>query len=153
MQNAGHIGKVGRTGDAGQTGRAADAGNVHIVTKVSPRSVRDTVQRMTEILESKGVKIFSVIDQRAEALAVGLDLRETTLVIFGNPSMGTPVMDRSPLSALDLPLKVVIWESDQQTNVSYYPPAELALRHHLDADLERNLYAIDLLTDALTDAA
>ena len=122
---------------------------VNVVTKVSPRSVPDTVKRMTDILGSKGVKLFDVIDQRAEARLVGLDLRETTLVIFGNPVAGTPVMESSPLSALDLPLKILVWDNDGITNVSYYPPDELAARHHLDADLEKNLSAIDALTDAL----
>jgi uncharacterized protein (DUF302 family) len=122
---------------------------VNVVTKVSPRSVPDTVKRMTDILRSKGVKLFDVIDQRAEARLVGLDLRETTLVIFGNPVAGTPVMESSPLSALDLPLKILVWDNDGITNVSYYPPDELAARHHLDADLEKNLSAIDALTDAL----
>lgn len=129
-------------------GRERDA-EVSVVTKVSPRSVPDTVKRMTDILESKGVKLFDVIDQRAEARLVGLDLRETTLVIFGSPVAGTPVMERSPLSALDLPLKILVWDNDGTTNVSYYPPDELAARHHLDVDLEKNLSAIDALTDAL----
>jgi uncharacterized protein (DUF302 family) len=116
---------------------------------VSARSVPDTVKRLAEILDSKGVKLFAVIDQRAEARSVGLDLRETTLVIFGSPAMGTPVMERSPLSALDLPLKVLVWDQEGTTNVSYYPPDELAARHHLDSDLERNLSPIGALTDAL----
>ena len=122
---------------------------VNVVTKVSPRSVPDTVKRMTDILRSKGVKLFDVIDQRAEARLVGLDLRETTLVIFGNPVAGTPVMESSPLSALDLPLKILVWDNDGTTNVSYYPPDELAARHHLDGDLKKKLSAIDALTDAL----
>jgi uncharacterized protein (DUF302 family) len=129
-------------------GREGNA-EVSVVTKVSPRSVPDTVKRMTDILGSKGVKLFDVIDQRAEARLVGLDLRETTLVIFGNPVAGTPVMESSPLSALDLPLKILVWDNDGTTNVSYYPPDELAARHHLDGDLEKNLSAIDALTDAL----
>ena len=67
------------------------------MTKTSPRSVADTVARLLELLGSKGVKVFAVIDQQAEARAVGLDLRETTLVIFGNPAAGTGVMDgRAP---------------------------------------------------------
>lgn len=132
------------------TGESAE---IHVVTKVSRRSVPDTVKRLTEILASKGVKLFAVIDQRAEARRVGLDLRETTLVIFGNPAMGTPVMEQSPLSALDLPLKVLVWDEEGTTNVSYYPPDELAARHNLGADLVRNLSAIDALTDALTATA
>jgi uncharacterized protein (DUF302 family) len=120
-----------------------------VVTKVSPRSFADTVARLQELLAEKNVKLFSVIDQRAEARGAGLDLRETTLVIFGNPAAGTPVMDAAPLSALDLPLKVLIWDDAGQTKVSYYAPATLAARHHLSADLAPRLAAVDPITDAL----
>jgi uncharacterized protein (DUF302 family) len=120
-----------------------------VVTKVSPRSVADTVARLEETLSAKNVKLFSVIDQRAAAREAGLDLRETTLVIFGNPAAGTPVMDAAPLSALDLPLKVLIWDDAGQTKVSYYAPATLAARHHLSADLAARLAAVDPITDAL----
>jgi uncharacterized protein (DUF302 family) len=120
-----------------------------VVTKVSPRSFADTVARLTDLLAEKNVKVFSVIDQRAAAREAGLDLRDTTLVIFGNPAAGTLVMDASPLSALDLPLKVLIWEDAGQTKVSYYAPATLAARHHLSADLAARLAAVDPITNAL----
>ena len=120
-----------------------------VVTKLSPRSVGDTVARMTDILAAKGVKLFDTIDQRAAAREVGLDLRETVLVIFGSPVAGTPVMIAVPLAALDLPLKVLIWDDEGQTKVTYYAPATLAARHHLDADLATRLAAVDPLTDAL----
>jgi len=124
-----------------------------VVTKLSPRSVADTTTRMTDILAAKGVKLFTVIDQSAEARQVGLQLRDTTLVIFGNPQAGTPVMAASPMAALDLPLKVLVWDDGGQTKVSYYAPAELAARHGLGPDLEKNLAAIDSLTDALVTSA
>jgi uncharacterized protein (DUF302 family) len=120
-----------------------------VVTKVSPRSVADTVARLEELLSAKNVKLFSVIDQRAAAREAGLDLRDTMLVIFGNPAAGTPVMDAAPLAALDLPLKVLIWDDAGDTKVSYYAPATLAARHHLSADLAARLAAIDPITDAL----
>jgi len=120
-----------------------------VVTKVSPRSFADTLARLQELLAEKNVKLFSVIDQRAEARGAGLDLRDTALVIFGNPAAGTPVMDAAPLSALDLPLKVLIWDDAGQTKVSYYAPATLAARHHLSADLAARLAAVDPITDAL----
>jgi len=120
-----------------------------VVTKLSPQSVGDTVARMTDILAAKGVKLFDTIDQRAAAREVGLDLRETVLVIFGSPVAGTPVMIAAPLAALDLPLKVLIWDDEGQTKVTYYAPATLAARHHLDADLATRLAAVDPLTDAL----
>jgi uncharacterized protein (DUF302 family) len=120
-----------------------------VVTKLSPRPVADTVSRFTGMVSAKGMKLFAVIDQSAEARQVGLPLRETTLVIFGSPAAGTPVMAASPLAALDLPLKVVVWADDGQTKVSYYAPDAIAAHHHLRADLAGNLAGINALTDAL----
>jgi uncharacterized protein (DUF302 family) len=120
-----------------------------VVTKFSPRSVADTVARLKDLLAARNQKLFAVIDQRAEAQQAGLDLRDTTLVIFGNPAAGTPVMDAVPLSALDLPLKVLVWADGEQAKVSYYSPAALAARHHLPADLAARLAGVDPLTDAL----
>jgi uncharacterized protein (DUF302 family) len=120
-----------------------------VVTKLSPRPVTGTVARLTDLLAAKGMKLFAVIDQSAEAQQVGLPLRGTTLVLFGSPAAGTPVMAASPLSALDLPLKVLIWDDAGRTKVSYYAPATLAARHHLSADLAARLAGIDPLTDAL----
>ena len=121
-----------------------------VVTKLSPLPVAGTVAKLTGILSAKGVKLFAVIDQSAEAAQVGQQLRETTLVLFGSPAAGTPVMVAAPLSALDLPLKVLIWDDQGQTKVSYYGPAALAARYDLTADLTAKLAAIDPLTDALT---
>ncbi len=120
-----------------------------IITKLSPRTVSDTVTRLTGMVAAKEMKVFDVIDQAAEARKVGMDLRETVLVIFGSPVAGTPVMDAVPLSALDLPLKILVWDDAGQTRVSYYAPATLGARHHLGADLEARLAGINPLTDAL----
>jgi uncharacterized protein (DUF302 family) len=127
----------------------ADTIETEITTKISPRSVTETVSRLTGILGAKGLKVFAVIDQSAEASQVGMQLRETTLVLFGSPAAGTPVMVAAPLAALDLPLKVLIWDDAGQTKVTYYGPAALAARYNLNADLTANLAAIDPLTDAL----
>jgi uncharacterized protein (DUF302 family) len=124
-----------------------------VTTKLSPMSVADTTTKLTAIIAAKGVKLFDVIDQAAEARQAGLTLRDTVLVIFGNPAAGTPVMAASPLSALDLPLKVVIWDDNGQTKVSYYGPAALAARHRLSPELAANLAAVNALTDALIAAA
>jgi uncharacterized protein (DUF302 family) len=121
-----------------------------IVTKLSPLPVAGTVAKLTGILSAKGIKLFAVIDQSAEARQAGLSLRETTLVIFGSPAAGTPVMAASPLAALDLPLKVLVWDDDGQTKVTYYSPDALAARYHLGAALAGNLAAVNVLTDALT---
>jgi uncharacterized protein (DUF302 family) len=120
-----------------------------IVTKPSPRSVAETVDRLTDLAKTRGLKIFAVIDQRAEAREVGLDLRETILVLFGSPAAGTPVMVASPMVALDLPLKILMWADGNQTKVSYTAPATLAQRYGLAPDLAKNLAGIEGLTDAL----
>jgi uncharacterized protein (DUF302 family) len=126
-----------------------DDSTTDIVTKLSHRSVADTVSALTGMISAKGMKLFAVIDQSAEARDAGLSLRETTLVIFGSPAAGTPVMAAAPLAALDLPLKVLVWADEGQTKVSYYSPASLAARHHLDETLAGNLAGINALTDAL----
>jgi uncharacterized protein (DUF302 family) len=120
-----------------------------VVSKLSPRSVAATVARLTSLIAARNMTLFAVIDQRAAAATAGLELRATTLVIFGSPAAGTPVMVAAPLAALDLPLKVLIWDDDGRTTVSYDDPAALAGRHHLSGDLAARLAGIGPLTDAL----
>jgi uncharacterized protein (DUF302 family) len=120
-----------------------------MTTKESPRSVEETVSRLKAVLASKGAKLFAVIDHSGEAEAVGLELRETKVVIFGNPLAGTPVMAAAPLAALDLPLKVLVWADGDQTKVSYTGPAELATRYGLSDELAGRLAAIGVVTDAV----
>ena len=127
----------------------ADWTETQVTTKVSPRSVAATVSRLSGILSAKGMKVFAVIDQSEEARQAGLRLRDTTLVIFGNPAAGTPVMDAAPLSALDLPLKILIWADGSRTNVTYYSPAAIAARYGLSDELAVKLAGIDPLTDVL----
>src|SRR6202021_4296129 len=119
----------------------ADSTGTGSTTKVSPRSVTETVSRLTGILSAKGLKVFAVIDQAAEARQAGLELRETVLVVFGNPAAGTPVMDAAPLAALDLPLKVLVWADGGQTKVTYTAPEALAARYGLSAELAARLAA------------
>ncbi len=120
-----------------------------VITKASPRSVPDTVNRLTEMLEAKGIKVFAVIDHSGEAERVGLKLRDTKLVVFGSPKAGTPVMVAAPLAALDLPLKILVWADDGQTRVSYTAPNTLAARYDLSDALVAALAVIGPLTDAL----
>lgn len=135
------------------TDTAAPAGDGEIITKLSPLSVADTVARLTSMIRAKGMRLFGVIDQRAEAHQSGLDLRDTVLVIFGSPAAGTPVMEACPLAALDLPLKALIWDDAGRTRVSYYAPSALADRHQIPAALAGNLEGINALTDALVSGA
>ncbi|HWD55790.1 MAG TPA: DUF302 domain-containing protein [Acidimicrobiales bacterium] len=128
----------------------AGVGGAGAITKLSGRSVADTVTRLLALLEAKGLEVFDVIDQRAEAHAVGLDLRATTLVVFGSPAAGTPVMAAVPLSALDLPLKLLVWADDEGgTQVSYTDPAVLAERYGLAPELAAAFEGIHALSDAL----
>jgi pimeloyl-ACP methyl ester carboxylesterase/uncharacterized protein (DUF302 family) len=121
-------------------------------TKNSPWPVAATVERLTGLIAERGMTIFATIDQRTAARSAGLELRETILIIFGNPAAGTPVMDAQPLAALDLPLKLLIWDDDGHTRVTYLSPAVLAARYGLAESLAAPLAGIERLVDtALTD--
>lgn len=117
-------------------------------TRTSPWPVAETVQRLTGLIGARGLTVFTTIDQRAEAVRVGLELRDTVLIVFGSPKAGTPVMQARPLAALDLPLKLLVWEDGEHTSVSYLRPAVLAERHMLDEALAAPLAAIDGLVSA-----
>ena len=104
-----------------------------VIDLPSPYPVKETMDRLETLLESKGVKIFARIDQRAEAVNAGLEMRPTELLIFGDPKAGTPLMNAHPSIALDLPLKALAWEApDGQVWLSYNSPEYLAERHGLD---------------------
>ncbi len=123
-------------------------GSREITTKPSSLPVTETVRRLTDAITAAGAKVFALIDQRAEAQAAGLELRETQLIIFGNPAAGTAVMQAAPLAALDLPLKILVWSEGQQTMLAYTSPAALAARYELGAELARVLGAPDAITEA-----
>jgi uncharacterized protein (DUF302 family) len=131
-------------------GAASEATAVDgVVTKLSPRSVEETVAILSRLVTDKGMKLFAVIDHSGEARNVGIDLRETKVVMFGSPQAGTPVMQAAPLAALDLPLKVLIWRDGDQTKVSYTAPSALATRYGLADELAARLAGIDAVTDAI----
>jgi uncharacterized protein (DUF302 family) len=95
-------------------------------------SVRETIDRLQEVLESKGIKIFARFDQAAEAWAVGLSMHPTELLLFGDPKTGTPLMNQYPSLAVDLPLKAVAWESEEgNVYLSFNTTNYLIERHHL----------------------
>jgi uncharacterized protein (DUF302 family) len=115
-----------------------------VVTKASPRSVADTVTRLQDVVRGKGLTLFAVIEHDAEATKAGLTMQPAKLLIFGSPKSGTPVMVASPLAALDLPLKALVWQDhDGRVWVSYNSTAYLAERHAIPADLAKNLAGID----------
>jgi uncharacterized protein (DUF302 family) len=116
-----------------------------IISKSSNHSVDETVQKLTAMLANKGIKMFAVIDHSGEAEKAGLHMRPTKLLIFGNPKGGTPVMLAEPTTALDLPLKILVWEdAGGQTWLSYNAPEYLQRRHDLPKDLLTNLAAAEI---------
>ena len=131
--------------------RRSQVGDDAIVTKLSPWSMADTVSRLSAVIAARGMEVFAVIDHSGKAKDVGLDLRDTKLVIFGSPSATTPVIEAAPLAALDLPLRVVVWEDGYQTMVSYPAPAAVARRYGLEGDLADALASIDALISAVID--
>lgn len=121
-----------------------------VVTKACPRSVAEAVDRLRQLIDAHGLVLFAVIDHSGEAIRAGLQMTDTKLVIFGSPKAGTPVMVAAPLAALDLPLKLLIWEDgDSAVWVSYNSPAYLAERHHLGDELRARLEPIDAISDAV----
>jgi uncharacterized protein (DUF302 family) len=122
---------------------------IGIVIKASPWPVDETVKRFERLLDAKGVKLFAVFDHSGAAAEHGLELRDTKVVVFGSPVAGTPVMEAMPLAALDLPLKLLVWDDGGQTSLAYTSPSELAGRYGLSDELAARLAAVDALTDAL----
>lgn len=120
-----------------------------IVTIPGKRSVDETVQKLEGILQAKGVKLFALIDHSGEAAKVGMPMRPTKLLIFGNPKAGTPLMIASPSVAIDLPLKILVWEDgDGRVNISYNAPAWLQARHGLPPQLVGNIAVVEALAIA-----
>lgn len=119
-----------------------------VINKVSHATVAETVALLIAEVEARGMKLFTTIDHSGEARATGLELRETKLVVFGNPRTGTPIMQAAPLAGLDLPLKVLVRADPGRTCVSYTAPAELAARYQLSDELAAGLVGIDAITDA-----
>ena len=140
---------MGNPNDNIGLGDGAEASRDGIVTKASPWSVADTVGRILAVVAEKGMKTFTVIDHSGEAAKVGLALRETKVVIFGNPLAGTALMDAAPLAALDLPLKVLVWADGPQARLSYLSPSAFGARYALSEDLVKPVAGIDALTDAV----
>jgi uncharacterized protein (DUF302 family) len=108
----------------------------------SPYPVPETLQRVESLLQEKGLTIFCRIDHSGEAEKVGLKMHPTQLILFGSPRGGTPVMVASPTIAIDLPLKVLIWQDPGgKVWVSYNSPEYLQQRHDVPADLVKNISA------------
>jgi uncharacterized protein (DUF302 family) len=120
-----------------------------VKTKVTRATVAHTLAHLIAEVEARGMKLFTTIDHSAEARARGLELRETKLVIFGDPKSGTRMMQAAPLAALDLPLKVLVFTDGDRTCVSYSKPSELAARYQLGDELATGFTGVNALTDAV----
>ena len=130
----------------------APAASRGIIDKPSNHSVEQTVERLKNILQSKGVTLFALVDHSGEAERVGMKMRPTKLLIFGSPKAGTPLMLAAPSSAIDLPLKILIWEDDQgKVWVSYNSPDYLKERHGLPQDLLQNIAVVETLAAKAAD--
>ena len=119
--------------------------------KASRYSYSDTVAALTKSILAAGNTIFATIDQSAAAAAVGMTLRPTTLIVFGNPMGGTPLMDAFPLVALELPLKLLIWEEHGKVSVAYVPMSVVAAQYTV-AGMDARIAAVDQALDTLTNA-
>ena len=123
-----------------------------IVNKRSNHSVDETLERLKRTLEAKGITIFAIVDHAGEAKRVGLEMRPTQLAIFGSPSAGTPVMLAAPSIAIDLPLKILIWEGREGTVwVSYNSLTYLQERHGLPKELLQNIAVVESLAAAVAE--
>jgi uncharacterized protein (DUF302 family)/uncharacterized membrane protein YidH (DUF202 family) len=124
----------------------APATNNGIIDKPSNHSVEHTVERLKNILQSKGVTLFVLVDHSGEAEKVGMKMRPTKLLIFGSPKAGTPLMLAAPSIAIDLPLKILVWEDGQgKVWISYNSPGYLKERHGLPQDLLQNIAVVETL--------
>lgn len=117
----------------------------------SPYAFEQTVQRLHAVFAERGLKVFASIDQQAEAAAVGLSMPPTTLILFGNPKAGTPLMLANPVAGIDLPLKVLVTELEPgRVEVLINSAAYLIERHALPQALEANLLPVEgLIGNAL----
>jgi uncharacterized protein (DUF302 family) len=117
-----------------------------IITLASNHPVDTTVEKLKALLALKGVALFALVDHSGEAEKAGMKMPPTKLLIFGSPTAGTPVMLASPSIAIDLPLKILVWEDSQgKAWLSYNSPAYLQERHNVPPELMQNLAAIEIL--------
>src|SRR5258706_12862989 len=117
-----------------------------IIDQRSQHSVEQMVESPTAVLHGKGVTLFALVAHSAEAAKVGMNMPPTKLLIFGNPKAGTPLMLAAPSVAIDLPLKILVWEDAQgRAWLSYNSPAYLQERHSIPAELMQNIAVIEAL--------
>ena len=122
------------------------------VTEV-PGDVPAVVDRVTASLQARGVTVFAAIDHAAGARAAGLELSDEVLLVFGNPAVGTALMQADPVAGYDLPLRMLVWSQDGVTRVAYEDPAALGKRYALDREQHTLVALRGLLQHLVADAA
>ena len=121
-----------------------------ITTKHSSESVAQTVDRLRRLMEDRGFTVFNVIDHSGVAERAGVQMPESKLVLFGKPTVGAAVMLAAPLAALDIPLKVLVWDDGKgAVSLSYNSPGFLAERHHIDGALRAPFDAVESIVEAI----
>lgn len=134
------------------TGSAIRADSANLVVKDSAADFGTTVERLQAEIEKRGATIVATVDHAASAEASGLKLRPTTVIIFGNPALGTPLMQAGQTAGLDLPLRILVWEEESgAVQIGYWPPSRIAEAHGLDdvvAVVDKMTGALGAITDA-----
>ncbi len=125
-----------------------------VITISSAHTVAETADRLESIMKEKGLTLFNRINHSNAAKEIGIELRDTELVIFGNPKAGSPLMKCQQTVALDLPQKALIWQDEQaKVWISYYDPSYLAQRHNIVACEKIIAKISDILASVTKDAA
>jgi uncharacterized protein (DUF302 family) len=136
----------------GATPHTSHAQDAALIVKESSTDFATTVQRLQAEIEARGAKIVAVVDHSAAAKANGLELPPTTLIIFGNPKLGTPLMQEQRTAGLDLPLRILTWEeADGSVRIGYWPPTRIAASHGIqdrDEVIDKMTGALAAITDA-----
>lgn len=131
------------------TANAAD-----LVTKTSPHSVNDTMDKLVAAVEGAGATVFARVDHAKGAMSIDAELAPNQMLVFGNPKLGTPIMQQNPAAGLDLPIRVVVFQDNNgQTHVTYHNPSQIAEDYGIPADfkaLQMMGGALDKLTGAAT---
>jgi uncharacterized protein (DUF302 family) len=121
-----------------------------IITKHSGRSVAETIDELRSVMEDRDFTVFNVIDHRGVAERAGVQMPDSKLIMFGKPTVGAAVMLAAPLAALDIPLKVLVWEDGNgAVSVSYNSPVFLAERYHVEGELRAPFDAVASIVEAV----
>jgi uncharacterized protein (DUF302 family) len=124
-----------------------------VINRLSGTSVAETIDRLKDLIEERGFSVFNVIDHRGVAERAGVSMPDSKLIMFGKPSVGAAVMIAAPLTGLDIPLKLLVWEDEHQAvSVSYNSPDFLAERYHLEGSQRAPFDAVESIVEAVCGA-